>query len=79
MVLTRGVITAGRDFKRLSVPSCGFNQLTSSARRDRQLETQLDKLFDVEEPRNSHDSVRSFLTHVHVCHNKLLIGRAGNH
>jgi len=52
------VFIIGRDFELRNVPSCGFNKLTNSQRRDRQLEIHLDKFYDIVERRNSHDSVR---------------------
>jgi len=55
------VLRIGRDFVLRNAPSCGFNKLTNSQRRDRQLETQLDKFFDVVERRNSHHPVRVWL------------------
>ena len=54
-----GGIAPGRDFELRAVPSCGFNQLTSNSKRDRQLETRLDQFFDAVDRRNSRDSVRT--------------------
>ena len=49
---------AGREFKLRDVPSCGVNQLTGTLKRDRELRSQLDKVLDVVEGPNAHDSVR---------------------
>jgi len=49
---------AGRNFKLRGVPSCGINRL-SGLKRDRKLETKLDKFFDAVEGRNSRSSVRN--------------------
>jgi len=60
--------SVGRDFTLRDVPSCGFNQLRTTVKHDRQLETQLDKFFDLQERRHSHGSVYVAVVGIHCDH-----------